>query len=767
MSNDNSGSHRKNEPGAGGNAKTGKAATTGKAGRTRGGKSGAKRAGTATRVSAHGDGGGRGPLPVWGKILVTLLVVVVAVPLMLFGVAYVRADIPEPGELTNPQIATIYAADGETQLARLVPPEGNRRQVSLDKVPQHLREAVLAAEDREFYTNPGFSLSGYARAAWGMLTGNESAGGGSTITQQYVKNALVGNERTISRKLRELVASAKMTNQWSKDEILEAYLNTIYFGRNAYGVAAAADAYFGKDLSQLTPEESAVIAAAIQRPSQLDPWVNREEAEQRWNYVLDGMVQTGAITQAQRVSARYPETIDPANNRAFTEATGANGLLKNRVVEELATVGISEEDVETLGLKVTTTIDAQAQQDTEEIVKENLAPQVEKMRSAVVSIDPRNGEIKAYYGGEDPNGWDYANAPVQTGSTFKIFGLAAALQQGIPLNRMYSSDPVQTGDATVTNSDGMTCGTCTIQQATKMSLNTSFIRLQKDLKNGPVDTQHMAWALGVRKNNPDGSQTLSEANGEPYEGIILGQYPSRPMDMAVGLSTLTNNGVWHQPHFVRKVTTGSGEVLYEYKPNEGERRVDKNTANGVTAAMLPIAAWSNGNVLGGGNRPSASKTGTTQYGEWGTKDAWMIGSTPQLATAVWVGNSDNSLLVNSWGGSVYGAGIPATIWRQVMDAQLANEPVEEFDLPIGLGYNAAGYGVGYGTSYPTATGSTATSSAPSASQAPGEGAGTGAPAQSPAGEAPAPAPQAPAPAPLPVPEVPQLPDLGNLIPPAA
>lgn len=715
-----------------------------------------KRKASASAIKNRAQG-----LPVWAKIAVSLLAVIIIVPLVLFGVAYVRADIPEPGELTNPQIATIYAADGETQLARLVPPEGNRRQVSLDKVPQHLQDAVLAAEDREFYTNPGFSLSGYARAAWGMLTGNESAGGGSTITQQYVKNSLVGNERTISRKLRELVASAKMTNEWSKEEILEAYLNTIYFGRNAYGVAAAADAYFGKDLSQLTPEESAVIAAAIQRPSQLDPWVNREEAEARWNYVLDGMVHTGAITQEQRAQARYPETIDPANNRAFTEATGANGLIKNRVVEELATVGISEEDVETLGLKITTTIDAQAQADTEQIVKDNLASQVDKMRTAVVSIDPRNGEVKAYYGGEDPNGWDYADAPVQTGSTFKIFGLAAALQQGIPLNRMYSSDPVQTGNATVTNSDGMTCGTCTIQQATKMSLNTSFIRLQKDLENGPVDTQHMAWALGVRKQNPDGSPTLSEPNGEPYEGIILGQYPSRPMDMAIGLATLTNNGIWHQPHFVKSVATNSGEVIYEFKNNEGERRVGKNTANGVTAAMLPIAAWSNGNVLAGGNRPSASKTGTTQYGEYGTKDAWMIGSTPQLATAVWVGNSDNSLLVNSWGGSVYGAGIPATIWRQTMDAQLADAPVEEFTLPVGLGYNAAGSGVGYGTTYPTQTAPTgaATPQSPTSNAAPS---GEQAP-QAPAPEAPAPAPQPAPPVPAPLPEVP-LPDLGNLIP---
>lgn len=214
----------------------------------------------------------------WGTIA-AIIAVAIAIPTFILGSMYVAADVPEPEELANKQISLILASDGSSELARVVPAEGNRTTVSIDQIPQPLIHAVLAAEDREFYTNRGYSLTGFARAALGQIRGDASAGGGSTITQQYVKNTVVGNEHSIKRKIHELIYSAKMTKEWSKDEILAAYLNTIYFGRNSYGVAAASKAYFGKDLSELGPAESAVLAASIQRPSQLDPWTNRAAAE--------------------------------------------------------------------------------------------------------------------------------------------------------------------------------------------------------------------------------------------------------------------------------------------------------------------------------------------------------------------------------------------------------------------------------------------------------------------------------------------------------
>ena len=289
--------------------------------------------------------------------IISVAVAMLAAPFLVFGVAYVATDVPEPDELATKQIAQIFASDSTTELARIVPPEGNRKSIPLDQIPEVTRYAVLAAEDRQFYTNNGFSFTGFGRAILGQLTGNSSAGGGSTITQQYVKNMVVGNDYSFKRKAKELVYSVKMANEWSKEEVLQAYLNTIYFGRNAYGIDAAAKAYFGVETQQLNAAQSAVLAASIQRPSELDPWNNEEEAVERWNYVLDGMVTEGWLDATERANLQYPETTDPALNQAYTEATGPNGLIKNQVMAELATVGISEDDVQTKGLRITTTIE--------------------------------------------------------------------------------------------------------------------------------------------------------------------------------------------------------------------------------------------------------------------------------------------------------------------------------------------------------------------------------------------------------------------------
>ncbi len=299
-----------------------------------------KSAENSTETAKAPDDEGRGTTAVkkkkksraWQWVLAVLLflLLLACIPVGWFAWKYANAEIPGPGEIETAQVSSIYFNDGENELARLVPPEGNREQIALEAVPEEVQNAVLAAEDRDFWTNSGFSPTGFARAAIGQLTGNPSAGGGSTITQQYVKNALVGNAHSYERKANELVYSVKMTNEWSKEDILRAYLNTVYFGRNAYGVEAAAHAFFGKPASQLTVEEGGVLAASIQLPSELDPWTNREAAEARWNYVMDGLVEMGKVTPEQRAAMKYPETRDPATYSAYTEATGPNGLIKNQ-----------------------------------------------------------------------------------------------------------------------------------------------------------------------------------------------------------------------------------------------------------------------------------------------------------------------------------------------------------------------------------------------------------------------------------------------------
>lgn len=696
----------------------------------------------------------------WPWIVLIIALVLVAVPAGLFAYAYSQYNVPEPKELQANQVSTIVAGDGTTQLAKLVPPEGNRTQVKLDEVPDYVEDSVLSAEDREFWTNSGFSFTGLGRAVLGKLTGDSTAGGGSTITQQYVKNTLVGDEYSYVRKIRELIYSIKMTNEWPKEDILQAYLNTVYFGRNAYGIQAASNAYFNKDAKDLTVEEGAMLAGLIQSPSVLDPRVDEESSKARWNYVLDGLVEMGDLDATQRAQMQFPQTRDPAEYSAYTEAPGAYGHIKNQVIAELERVGITEDQVATGGLKITTTIDMNVQNSSTEAVDGQLQSLQEDARAAAVTIDPASGAVRGYFGGHESTGWDYANAGLQTGSTFKIFALAAALQQGIGLDTYYSSAPYQLPGSQVVTNDGGGCGNCSIAEAMKNSFNTSFLRLQADLENGTQDTADMAHALGIAKSLPGIEKTLTENGEPPFEGVVLGQYQSRPLDMASAMATLTNGGVWHQPHFVQKVETTGGEVLYEFNDNGGERRVSANVANNVLKAMLPIAGWSNGALAGG--RESASKTGTTQLGNTGTnKDAWMIGSTPQLATAVWVGTADNtSAIFNSYGGIMYGSDAPTRIWKQILDTSLVNSEYQSFPTAYPIRYGNGNWGSGYTGSYDSSTGNS--NGYDNNYVAPEETANPESPAPE---DQPAPSPQQPPAAPAqpeaPAPDVPSLEDIIN------
>jgi len=636
-----------------------------------------------------------------GNLALAVVAVLVLVPALMFAVAYLSTDVPRPSDMKTNQVATVYAADGTTELSRIVPPEGNRVEVDLAEIPEHVRNAVLSAEDRNFYSNPGFSVSGFARAARDNVLGKETAGGGSTITQQYVKNVLVGADRTVTRKMRELVISTKMARQWSKDEILQAYLNTIYFGRGAYGIAAAAQAYFGKPVGELSVAEGAVLAGVIQTPSALDPEFNRPAIEARWNYVLDGMVEMGELDTAERDAQEFPPTVPAAQATQADAATGPEGLLRTQVIRELEAAGISGQVLSTEGLQITTTIDPRAQQAAIDSARETLEGEPANLRTAVVSIDPRSGAVRAYYGGEEGAGFDFAQAPVQTGSAFKVFGLVAALKDGIGLNARFSSAPLTVGNLEIGNVEGESCGVCTIAEALKRSLNTSFYRLMMAMENGPQKIADAAHEAGIPLEIPgvDG-RTLSHNGGAPEGGIVLGQYQSRVIDMASAYATLAASGTYHQPYFVQRVVNAEGEVLLDRPASPGEQRLDPAVADNVTQAMQPIAAYSRGHALAGG-RPSAAKTGTTQLGDTGlNKDAWMVGYTPSLSTAVWVGTPDGTAITNSWGGSIYGSMLPSDIWKGTMDGALEGTEVESFPWPDPIG-GQAGVPVDTGVTAPS------------------------------------------------------------------
>ncbi|KLO26049.1 penicillin-binding protein [Mycolicibacter heraklionensis] len=621
------------------------------------------------------------------------VVVMLLLPVITFAMAYSITDVPSPGDIRTNQVSTILASDG-SELAKIIPPEGNRVDIDINQVPVYVRNAVLAAEDRDFYSNPGFSVSGFARAIKNNLFGGDTQGG-STITQQYVKNALVGSERAgmggLVRKAKELVIATKMSSAWRKDDVLQAYLNIIYFGRGAYGIAAASRAYFDKPVEQLDIAEGALLAALIQRPSTLDPAVDPEGALDRWNWVLDGMVETGALSAGERAAQEFPFTVSPELARTQNITTGPNGLIQRQVTQELLELfNIDEQTLNTQGLQITSTIDPQAQEAAEEAVTTYLKDQIPNMRSAVVSIDPRDGAVRAYYGGSDATGFDFAQAGLQTGSSFKVFALVAALEQGIGLGYQIDSSPLtlDNGRTKITNAEGEGCGVCNIAEALKRSLNTAYYRLMLKLKNGAQDVADAAHQAGVAKSFPGVPHTLSQDGGPPEGGVVLGQYQTRVIDMASAYATLADSGIYHPPHFVEKVVSADGRVLFDAKTSEdtGEQRIPKAVADNVTAAMQPIAGWSRGHNLAGG-RQSAAKTGTTQLGDTGAnRDGWMVGYTPSLSTAVWVGTTGgDEPLVNQWGGPVYGAGIPADIWKATMDGALKGTPNESFPTPTEIG----------------------------------------------------------------------------------
>lgn len=634
------------------------------------------------------------------RLLLALFILFVAVPSLLFVLVYWSAEIPDPAAVQSNQIATVLASDGSTVITKVVPPEGNRTPVPLAEVPQPVREAVLSAEDRDFYTNPGYSASGFVRAIRDNIAGRDNAGGGSTITQQYVKNAFLGSERTLTRKMRELIIAAKMARQWSKDDILAAYLNTVYYGRGSYGIAAASQAYFAKPPTRLTLAEGAVLAAVLRTPSILDPETHLPDLKARWHYVVDGMVEMGVLAPGDRDATVFPDIVPISDLPNDTQARGPEGLIRTQVLRELRASGISERELNTGALQITTTIDAKAQQAALGAIHDRLDDQPQQLRGAVVSIDPRSGAVRAYYGGADGLGYDFAQAPLQTGSAFKVFAAIAAQQQSIPLTRILDSSPVTDRGTVITNVDGESCGKCSMAEALKRSLNTVFYRLTMTMFDGPKAIADAAHQAGIPEEIPGvAGKTLTEDGGRPLNGIVLGQYLVRPIDMASAYATIAASGVYHQPYFVQRVVTGDGRVLLDRGPAEtqvgeqlppGQQRISRTIADNTVQAMIPIASYSNGHGLAG-DRPSAAKTGTTQLGVSDlNKDAWMIGFTPSLSTAVWVGSEQSQPIRTARGADIYGSGLPADIWKQMMDAALQGSPIEQFPTAAAPGGGAPG-----------------------------------------------------------------------------
>ncbi len=596
------------------------------------------------------------------------------------GVVYASTEVPSPDSFQNDQTTFVYYQDGTTEMARLG--DENRTNVGLDEVSEDARNAVLAAENRNFYSDPGISFTGIVRAAWNNVTGG-STQGGSTITQQYVKNAFLTADQTLSRKFQELFLAIKLDNNYSKDEILENYLNTIYYGRGAYGIESAAQTYFGVPAAELTAEQGAVLAVLIRSPSRYDPEDNAEGAQDRWGLVLDGMVQEGWLDAAARDAMTYPE-VKPRSGSGLGIPSGPEGLIVQRALAELRAMGYSDQQLQAGGLRITTTVNRDAQAAAVQAVKDVMRSEPLELRRALVAVDPRTGAVRAYYGGPNGTGTDYARAYRQPGSSVKPYVLAAALAQGISVDARRDGSSPQTfpdREAPVRNSGGASCAACTLRDAMTQSLNTTFYGLAYEV--GP---QAVAETIREIAGLPEtwesgslaGKTSLTGAEGTTGSAIGIGEYEMRPIDQAHGFATFAAGGVEREPFFVRKVTDNTGRVLLEKKETDGEQVISEDVAHDVTYALTDVAGYSNRSLAGG--REVAAKTGTQGLDDVNNSDAWIVGYTPSIATAVWIGNdSPRDPIINSAGGIVYGSGLPGAIWQQFMNTVLEGTELE--DLP--------------------------------------------------------------------------------------
>ena len=654
-------------PDHGGMAKDGTPSGRHGAPRRRDGRDGRGRSGRSARSGRS-----------WKRLLLLGLLGGLLGALALVGVGYALTDVPDPNRSALATATRILYADG-SEMGRVG--EQNRIPVPLSSVPDDVQRAVLSAEDRGHYTDPGISPKGIARALFANVRGGGVEQGGSSITQQYAKNAFLTQDRTFTRKVKEVFIALKMTREQSKDEILEDYLNTIYFGRQASGIEVAAQTYFGVPASELTVAQGAVIASSIRSPATLDPEKHPEEARARWDYVLDGMVSQGWLTQAERDAQTYPEVLPTGAGNRQNDLSGPKGHVINAVLEELAERGFEEDRLAVGGLSVQTTIRKPAQDAAIAAVQEvtGEAPGEADLQGALVSVMPGTGEVFAYYGGADGTGYDYAGQGIgrQPGSSFKPYVLATALEQGLSLRTRLdgNTDKEFPGiPEPIENFGGESYGRVDLVEATQRSINTAYFEL--GLEVGPRAVADLAHAAGIPQDVP-----LANEDGTVEGGIALGRYEVHVIDQAVGYATFANGGVPVEPFMVKAVTTQGGETVYAAEVREGERAFSEDVAADATYAMQQVvrAGTGRGARLAGG-RPAAGKTGTSSD----NFDAWFVGFTPQLSTAVWLGYPQPRTIEID-GVEVTGGGFSSRIWKAYTDAALEGQPEQDFPEPEFVG----------------------------------------------------------------------------------
>lgn len=594
-----------------------------------------------------------------------------------FLVLYRIIEIPDANADFETQTTKVYYSDGKTVMGEFAMQD--RENLPLDEMPDVLQAAVIAAEDRSFYDNRGIDFTGIIRAARDNATAGEITGGASTITQQYVKVLYLTQDRSWSRKVREAVLSVKIHNQLSKDEIMEGYLNTIYFGNGAYGAQVAAQTYFDEPAAKLTYGQSALLATIINNPSYYDPYAEgaADRILPRLNYVLDGMVESGAITrkEADKWRDKVPSVV---KKRQVDRFGGSKGYVLDLVQRQMQDMQFTEAQVLGGGLRITTTIDRKAQRAAKDAIEQVRPPGLKELHTALVSIEPGTGRVRAMYGGTDylKNQLNWATLGVQPGSTFKAFAVQAALENGFSLNTtLNGNSPISIGGGVVANqgdSGGRSFGRISLRTATAESVNTAFVDITQQMAGGP----NADITVGTKK-----IRTAAEEAGIPKSTMkkidpaaavyALGFAPVAAVDMANAYATYASGGERAKWYLVEKVTDSEG-VKQDLPTRETKKTIADDVVGDVVASLQGV-------VQGGTGRngatvcPTLGKTGTATAGPDNNQhvsSSWFVGATPKLATAVMYNRGAGNEALDGYLNPFFGGTYPAQTFKAFMNASL-------------------------------------------------------------------------------------------------
>lgn len=590
--------------------------------------------------------------------------------------AYFAKDLPDPTKVNKRNViesTKIYDRTGEHILYE-VHGEEKRTLIPFSEMPEALRYATIALEDQEFYSHQGIKFSSIIRAALKDVLRRGAAQGGSTITQQFVKNSILTNEKTITRKIKEVILSLEIEQKFSKDQILGMYLNEIPYGSNSYGAEAAAQTFFGKHAKELTLDEAALLAALPKAPTYYSPFGSRpEELKKRQEYALKRMLSLGYITREQFNEAAAVDVFSKLS--AHRENISAPHFVM--YIKEYLESKYGEQAVEQGGLRVYTTLDWDKQQIAEQAVKEGAESNTKKYRAenaALVAIDPKTGQILAMVGSKDyfdksiDGQVNVAIRDRQPGSSFKPYVYLTAFTKGYtPETQLWDVDTnFSTDDGkdyNPKNYDGKNHGFLQIKNALAMSLNVPAVETL--YLAGVEDSIKTAKSLGITTLNRPKDYGLS---------LVLGGGEVRLLDHTNAFASLAAGGVFHKQISILKIQDASGKILEEFKDNPGQRVVDEKYVAMLDHILSTndyrAPVFGNNNPLKFDDRPVAAKTGTTN--EW--RDGWTMGYTPSLAVGVWAGNNDNSPMAQGADG-VY---VAAPIWRKFMDQTLKNRNIEYF-----------------------------------------------------------------------------------------